>query len=132
MKHNSRTAIVLFVAVLVWPNANLLAEGPEGTLAKIARTGEFVIGYRTNASLLSYENADGQPSGFSVDLCRRIAAGIRAHLSSRQRHIHGRAATRLLARNLIDAKVIVVATRKKAWNGLTGTVSTRLLRIRSN
>ena len=80
MKHNSCTAIALFAAVLVWPNASLLAEGTEGTLAKIVRTGEFVIGYRTDASPLSYENADGQPSGYSVDLCRRIAAGIKAHL----------------------------------------------------
>jgi ABC-type amino acid transport substrate-binding protein len=29
---------------------------------------------------LSYENADGQPSGYSVDLCRRIAAGVKKHL----------------------------------------------------
>ncbi len=39
-----------------------------------------MIGYRTDASPLSYENAEGQPSGYSVDLCRRIAAGVKAHL----------------------------------------------------
>lgn len=80
MKHNSRVATLLLVAVLVYPSPKLLAEDPEGTLAKIARTGDFVIGYRTDASPLSYENADGQPSGYSVDLCRRIAAGVKAHL----------------------------------------------------
>ncbi len=80
MKNNSGAAMLLFVIVLVFPSPNALAEDPEGTLAKIARTGEFVIGYRTDASPLSYENADGQPSGYSVDLCRRIAAGIKAHL----------------------------------------------------
>ncbi|MCH7537844.1 MAG: amino acid ABC transporter substrate-binding protein [Proteobacteria bacterium] len=80
MKHNSCIATLLLVAVLVFPSSNLLAQDSEGTLEKIARTGEFVIGYRTDASPLSYENADGQPSGYSVDLCRRIAAGIKAHL----------------------------------------------------
>jgi glutamate/aspartate transport system substrate-binding protein len=29
---------------------------------------------------LSYENADGAPSGYSVDLCRRIAAAVKTHL----------------------------------------------------
>jgi ABC-type amino acid transport substrate-binding protein len=29
---------------------------------------------------LSYENADGVPSGYSVDLCRRIAAAVKGHL----------------------------------------------------
>lgn len=80
MKPNSCIATLLLVAVLVYPSSNLLAQDSEGTLEKIARTGEFVIGYRTDASPLSYENADGQPSGYSVDLCRRIAAGIKAHL----------------------------------------------------
>lgn len=80
MKHNSCVAILLLAAVLICPSSNLLAKDTEGTLAKIARTGEFVIGYRTDSSPLSYENADGQPSGYSVDLCRRIAVGIKAHL----------------------------------------------------
>ena len=35
---------------------------------------------RVAHSPLSYENADGQPSGYSVDLCRRIAVGIKSHL----------------------------------------------------
>ncbi len=80
MKHNSFTSIVLLAAILNLPGSDLLAQESEGTLEKIARTGEFVIGYRTDASPLSYENADGQPSGYSVDLCRRIAAGVKAHL----------------------------------------------------
>ena len=80
MKHKSRTAILLLAAILILPGSDLLAQDSEGTLEKIARTGEFVIGYRTDASPLSYENADGRPSGYSVDLCRRIAAAVKAHL----------------------------------------------------
>ncbi len=80
MKHSSCVAIALFAAFLVGPSSDLLARDAEGTLEKIARTGEFVIGYRTDASPLSYENAQGQPSGYSVDLCRRIAAQVKIHL----------------------------------------------------
>ena len=80
MKHSSCVALALFAAFLVGPSSDLLAQDAEGTLEKIARTGEFVIGYRTDASPLSYENAQGQPSGYSVDLCRRIAAQVKSHL----------------------------------------------------
>ena len=80
MIHRACIAI-LSTAILLFAGTDVFAQDAEGTLEKIARTGEFVIGYRTDASPLSYENADGDPSGYSVDLCRRIAAGVKAHLS---------------------------------------------------
>ncbi len=80
MKHNSYATLILLTTSLILSSCNLLAQASEGTLEKIERTGEFLIGYRTDASPLSYENADGQPSGYSVDLCRRIAAAVKAHL----------------------------------------------------
>jgi glutamate/aspartate transport system substrate-binding protein len=79
MKHYSSTALLLLAAILLLPGAEPLAKESEGTLEKIARTGEFLIGYRTDSSPLSYENASGEPSGYSVDLCGRIAAGVKAH-----------------------------------------------------
>ena len=82
MKHSSYAAIFLLAAILISPSSYLLAQDLEGTLEKISRTGEFLIGYRTDASPLSYENAEGRPSGYSVDLCRRIAAGVKAHLGN--------------------------------------------------
>jgi ABC-type amino acid transport substrate-binding protein len=80
MKNNLCASILLIAALLTLPSPELLAKDSEATLDRIARTGEFLIGYRTDSSPLSYENADGQPSGYSVDLCRRIAAGVKAHL----------------------------------------------------
>ena len=79
MKLHARITVVLLMASVLLPGADLLAEG---TLDKIERTGEFVIGYRTDSIPLSYHNAEGQPSGYSVDLCRRIAAGVKAHLGN--------------------------------------------------
>ncbi len=80
MKHNSYVAIALLAAGLGFSSSSLLAKDSEGTLDKIAKSGEILIGYRTDASPLSYVNADGEPSGYSVDLCRRISAGVKAHL----------------------------------------------------
>lgn len=83
MTHRHCPAILSLAALLILPGSSLLAEETEGTLEKIARTGEFLIGYRTDSSPLSYENADGEPSGYSVDLCRRIAASVNAHFGNR-------------------------------------------------
>ncbi len=77
------TSVLPLVALLALPGFNLAAQETEGTLEKIERTGEFLIGYRTDSSPLSYENATGEPSGYSVDICRRIAAGINAHFDKK-------------------------------------------------
>ena len=76
------TGLLLGALILV-PYADVSAHDQEGTLDKVSRTGEFVIGYRSDASPLSYNNADAQPSGYSVDLCRRIAAAVKSHLGNR-------------------------------------------------
>jgi glutamate/aspartate transport system substrate-binding protein len=81
MKHSPFATLLFVAASLILPSADLLAQESESTLEKIARTGEFVIGYRADSSPLSYENASGEPSGYSVDLCRRIAASVKAVLS---------------------------------------------------
>ena len=80
MKHTPGSTLLLLAALLILPASNLLAQEAEGTLEKIARTGEFLIGYRTDSSPLSFDNLKGNPSGYSVELCRRIAAGVKAHL----------------------------------------------------
>jgi glutamate/aspartate transport system substrate-binding protein len=80
MNNKYLTASLFLIASLSMPNLDVLAKEAESTLDKISRTGEFVIGYRSDASPLSYKNADGEPSGYSVDLCKRIAAAVKAHL----------------------------------------------------
>jgi ABC-type amino acid transport substrate-binding protein len=84
MKHRPYAGRLLIATLLTLASSNLVAQETEGTLEKIARTGEFVIGYRADSSPLSYENAEGQPSGYSVDLCRRVAAGIKAHFGEQE------------------------------------------------
>jgi glutamate/aspartate transport system substrate-binding protein len=79
MKPYSCTISALVAAVLLLAGPDASAHNVEGTLDKIAASGEFVIGYRADSSPLAYENADGVPSGYAVDICRRVAASVNAH-----------------------------------------------------
>jgi ABC-type amino acid transport substrate-binding protein len=67
---------VLFVAVALLAGASAMAQG---TLERIADRGEFRIGFRTDARPLSFLE-DGAAAGYSVDICRIVAAGVRDHL----------------------------------------------------
>jgi ABC-type amino acid transport substrate-binding protein len=51
-----------------------------GTLKKVKDTGTLTIGYRENALPFSFTGSDGQPAGYSIDLCREIAADIEREL----------------------------------------------------
>ncbi|MDJ0812176.1 MAG: amino acid ABC transporter substrate-binding protein [Woeseiaceae bacterium] len=79
MSHRACSVPLYLAAIFLLTGLSAAAEAAEGTLDKVGRTGEFVIGYRADASPLSYENADGMPSGYSVDICRRIAAAVNAY-----------------------------------------------------
>ncbi len=70
--------LVLAACALV-PATSLLAQG---TLEAIAKRGEFRIGYNPDSRPLSFVQ-NGEPAGYSVDICRRIAAGVRDHLKLR-------------------------------------------------
>ena len=78
MRITASLVAALLAAILASPDA-----AAEGTLEKIARSGEFVIGYRKDSLPLSYQNGQGQPAGYSVDLCRRIGEGVQEHLAGK-------------------------------------------------
>lgn len=54
--------------------------GGESTLDRIARTGEFRIGFVPDAPPLAYLDAEGRATGYSLELCRHIASAIRDEL----------------------------------------------------
>jgi ABC-type amino acid transport substrate-binding protein len=64
---------VLFAA----PLHNLEAAG---TLERVAKTGKFRIGFRESSPPMSFRDQDGKPTGYSVDLCNRIATGVKNKL----------------------------------------------------
>ncbi len=56
------------------------AEGHGGTLAKIAESGEIVIGHRESSVPFSYLDANQKPVGYSIDLCMKIVDAVAAEL----------------------------------------------------
>ena len=75
----STSARTLLLALLAWALA-LPAFAQSGALARIERDRTIVMGYVEGAAPFSSVDASGQPQGYSVDLCRAIAAGIGAQL----------------------------------------------------
>jgi ABC-type amino acid transport substrate-binding protein len=70
---------------LVWLTfaaGSLLATGGQAqTLERVRETGTFKIGFREDAAPFSFKDALGEPSGFSVELCRLIAAQVKQALA---------------------------------------------------
>ena len=58
----------------------LAATANAATLDRVKDTGKLTIGYRTDAIPFSYKNEIGEPAGYSVELCKKIAAGIKENL----------------------------------------------------
>lgn len=56
------------------------AAGQTGTLDKIRASGVIKMGYIESSAPFSFLDKSRQPQGYSVDLCRAIATGIRAQL----------------------------------------------------
>ena len=69
------TVLALFLVV---PS---LAGAQEDTLGKIKRTGAITIGYTETSAPFSSVGPGGTPEGYSIDLCLRIAEGVKKDLS---------------------------------------------------
>ena len=76
----SLRAVVLGVGLLV----AACDSGKGGTLDQIMKSGEIRLGYRTDAPPLSFNDTSGQPAGYSVELCKRVAAAVKDHLKLKE------------------------------------------------
>jgi glutamate/aspartate transport system substrate-binding protein len=56
------------------------AQTVDGTLKKILDSKTVTIAYRTDALPFSYEGEGKQPAGYTVDLCKRVAASLERQL----------------------------------------------------
>ena len=56
------------------------AEASAATLDRIKQTGVVKIAYRVDAPPYSFKNAIGEPSGYTVDLCRAVTASLKNQL----------------------------------------------------
>jgi glutamate/aspartate transport system substrate-binding protein len=54
--------------------------GEAQTLDKIRKQGAITLGYIDGAAPFSYADSNGDPQGYSVELCLAIAEGVAAQL----------------------------------------------------
>ena len=79
--HGQRMAIQTCFALLFSVGLSL-APGPAAaaTLDRVRETGKLVLGYRVDARPFSYQDASGKAIGYSVSLCEKVAAEVKAEL----------------------------------------------------
>jgi len=67
----------LLAAVIAAPAS---AQDLYGTLKKIKESGSIGIGHNSDSPPFSYIGKDGKPEGYTVDLCLKIAEGVKQEL----------------------------------------------------
>jgi ABC-type amino acid transport substrate-binding protein len=80
----------------------VLSAGPAGgqTLQKIRNQGFITLGYIDGAAPFSYVDGNGDPQGYSVDLCRAVADGLGTQLKRKNLKTRW---VKLTIQNRIDA-----------------------------
>jgi hypothetical protein len=74
-----RVLMVLFLVALSAIAA--IAQSLEGRLKVVHDTGTLRIAYRTDSRPFSFLDAQGQPTGYTVELCERIGKSIERELA---------------------------------------------------
>jgi len=72
--------MTLMASCILLLSLNVHSADWTGTMQKVNDTKRFVIGYAPDAAPLSFENESGEVVGYSVELCRRIAAAVKNEL----------------------------------------------------
>src|SRR5262249_18827710 len=70
----------LAIAALLLAAAGLAESASAGTLDKIRQDGTIRLAYRDDAPPFSAKGEGGEPTGYSVELCRAVAASIKGQL----------------------------------------------------
>jgi len=74
------TRFLMTVSLLCCLLTAAFAQAPTDTLAKIAASKRFTIGYVPDAQPMSFQDAAGKPVGYSIELCKIIAGAVQQHL----------------------------------------------------
>lgn len=70
--------LALILAALLTVNSAMGAEELNGTLKRIADSGEFRIGFVPDAIPMSFLDTKGEPNGYSIVLCKSVAKAVKA------------------------------------------------------
>jgi len=63
------------------PAPPVVTAPPAAALDRIKSGGRLVLGYRADAAPMSSRDSSGQPAGYSVALCNKVAGALKAELS---------------------------------------------------
>ncbi len=68
-----KLGIILLIAFFASP---LAAQELTGTLQQIKKSGQIKIGYRVSEPPMSFLDKDGNPTGYSIDICKGIVTEV--------------------------------------------------------
>ncbi|OEU70597.1 MAG: hypothetical protein BA863_00425 [Desulfovibrio sp. S3730MH75] len=71
---------LLSILIITLAAGSLSAQELTGTLHQIDKSGKIKIGYRELLPPLSFETKDGQPVGYSIDLCSEIVSEVEKNI----------------------------------------------------
>ena len=75
--------LVLFVVALGCAIHAASAQTPDGRLKQIGETKTVKLGYRSDANPFSFAGAQGQPDGYTIDLCKFIVHSLEQQLNAK-------------------------------------------------
>jgi glutamate/aspartate transport system substrate-binding protein len=78
-----RRFLLFAVAVACIIGCDARGETLEGRLKQIGETGVVKLAHRSDANPFSFVNAQGQPDGYTVDLCRSIVRSLEQQLGQK-------------------------------------------------
>ena len=70
-------ALLTSILFVVFSSSSAIAVDTS-TLEQIKQTGKIRVGFRESEPPMSFLDNEGNPIGYSIDLCKRIAAGVKA------------------------------------------------------
>jgi glutamate/aspartate transport system substrate-binding protein len=74
--------VVLLVSALICASDAASAQVPDGRLKQIAESRVVKLAYRSDANPFSFVDPQGQPDGYTIDLCKFIVHSIERQLSA--------------------------------------------------
>jgi ABC-type amino acid transport substrate-binding protein len=69
----SKLGVIFLVIILASP---LAAQELTGTLKQIKKSGQIRIGYRLSEPPMSFRDPEGNPAGYTIDICRGIVSEV--------------------------------------------------------
>jgi ABC-type amino acid transport substrate-binding protein len=73
----------LLVFALICTSDAASAQSLEGRLKQIGETKVMKLAYRSDANPFSFVNAQGQPDGYTVDLCKFVVHSLELQLNAK-------------------------------------------------